>query len=163
MPEFKIKISAEVKQFAADIGSAVNCINNFASSVQGRLGALLGAGGLARAAKETIDFASRFNDSAKKLGVGVEFLQEAAFAAKQTGAELSDVEMALKRLQVAQVSALGGNAGLHVLADHVEHLRRQTAGDTHFLLFFRRFDRNRHLGIAGPPDPSLEGPRARPS
>ncbi len=108
MPDFKIKISADTQQFGAAIGKSVNELNNFASTAASRLGALFGAGGLARYAKQTIDFASRFNDSAKKLGVGVEFLQEAAFAAKQTGAQMSDVEQALKRLQIAQVAALGG-------------------------------------------------------
>jgi len=110
MPEFKIKISADTQQFGADIARTVGIINSqLAGGLRGKLARLFSFEGITSQAREAIRFASEFNDAAQKLGVGVEFLQQAAFAAKQTGANLGDVEMALKRLQVAQVAALGGN------------------------------------------------------
>ena len=38
------------------------------------------------------------------------------------------------------VELLGRDAGFDVLADHVEYVGRQSAGDPHFVLFFVSFD-----------------------
>lgn len=109
MPDFFIRIRADAQQFGQVITNTVNQLNSkLTGAVQSRFAGFFGAGALAYSAKSILDYASQFNDSAKKLGVGVEFLQEAAFAAKQTGASFGAVEDALKRLQIAQAAALGG-------------------------------------------------------
>jgi len=112
MPEFKIKITGDNQQFGQVVTNTVSSLNNkLLGAVQGKFAGLFSAGALAYSAKSVIDYASQFNDSAQKLDAGVEFLQEAAFAAKQTGASFGDVEMALKRMQVATVEALSGKPG----------------------------------------------------
>lgn len=112
MPEFNVRVTADTRQFGGALKSAVQNLNQgFVRSVAGGLGGILSVGAFVAASKQAIEFASQFNDSSRKLGVGVEFLQEAAYAAKQTGASFGDVEMALKRLQIAQVEALSGKPG----------------------------------------------------
>src|SRR6266511_2611906 len=99
MPEFKVRITAEAQQFGQVIRNTVNVLNKQLTGVLGsRFAQFFGAGAVTLAAKQTLDYASRFNDAARKLGVGVEFLQEAAFAARQTGASFEVVADALKRL-----------------------------------------------------------------
>jgi|KBSSwiStaDraftv2_1062776.scaffolds.fasta_scaffold00424_8 hypothetical protein len=112
MPEFKINIRADNQGFGQVIQNTVTSLNSkLTGALTSRLGGFLSGGALAFSAKSVIDYASQFNDSASKLGVGVEFLQEAAFAAKQTGATMGDVEMALKRMQVSTIEALSGKPG----------------------------------------------------
>lgn len=108
MPDFLIHIRAEAQQFGQVIQNTVTKLNNqLTGEIRRKFAGVFGGGALAFEAKAAIDYASQFNDSARKLGVGVEFLQEAAYAAKQTGASFGAVEDALKRLQIAQVAALG--------------------------------------------------------
>jgi hypothetical protein len=112
MPEFKINIRADNQGFGQVVTNTVNSLNSkLTGAVTSKFAGFFSAGALAYSAKSVIDYASQFNDSAQKLGVGVEFLQEAAFAAKQTGASFGDVEVALKRMQVATVEALSGKPG----------------------------------------------------
>src|SRR5690606_955293 len=42
------------------------------------------------------------------------------------------------------VQLVGRNAGADMLADHVEHVGREAAGDTHLVLFLRRLDGDGH-------------------
>src|SRR3546814_481916 len=45
------------------------------------------------------------------------------------------------------VEFLGGDAGAHVLTDHLQHISGQTAGNTHFFDVLRGFDSNSHIPI----------------
>jgi len=109
--EVKVKISGDARPFGQAVRRATNDINTgLLGGIRGQLLAFAGSAALANAARQTIEFASRFNDASQKLGVGVEFLQEASYAAEQTGASLSDVEVALRNLQRAQVTALSGGS-----------------------------------------------------
>ena len=49
------------------------------------------------------------------------------------------------------VQLLGGDAGLDVFADHVEHVGGQAPGDAHFFLFCRGLngDVSAHEGVHG--------------
>ena len=48
-----------------------------------------------------------------------------------------------------RVQFTGRDARFDMLADHVQDVGRQAAGDPHFVLFFRRFDRNVHSECLG--------------
>src|SRR5262245_52321605 len=107
--DFIVRILGDSTQFGRTINQAAAKLDaSLGSGLTTRLAGLFGATAITAAVKNTIEYASRFQDMSAKLGVGAEFLQEAAYAAEQTGASLGDVEMALRKIQIAQVAALGG-------------------------------------------------------
>jgi hypothetical protein len=111
--DFIVDLILRSQQFGAEIRRVTNDLNtrltqSLKSTLTSRLTGALALGSLAAASQRLVSFASRFADSSAKLGVGVQFLQAASYAAQQTGASFGDVELALKRLSVAQANALAG-------------------------------------------------------
>src|SRR5690242_10178956 len=103
MPEFKIKVSADTQEFGSRINGVVQQLNSgLVNSFTERFAGLFGLEKLNEWARQTLEYAQQFNTAGKKLGVGTEFLQEAAFAAKSTGASFEEVGIALRRMQIAQ-------------------------------------------------------------
>ncbi len=84
-------------------------LSTFVGGQVGALAAGFGAAAIAMKAKSVIDYAHEIRNMSDRVGVGVEQLQAFEFAAKQTGATLDDVAMAIKRLSVSQANAMAGN------------------------------------------------------
>lgn len=61
--------------------------------------------------KDALKEASRIEDMSRSLGLSVEQFQELEFAARQTGATMETVGMAIKKIAQAQQAALTGKAG----------------------------------------------------
>lgn len=83
--------------------------SNIGSSIKNSLAGFLTVGFISEGIKSAVQYASQLNDQTARLGVGTEFFQEWAFAAKQTGASIDDVSSFLEKLSVARTNALQGN------------------------------------------------------
>lgn len=131
-PQVKIRISGDSRPFGRTISEVTQQINTgILGVVRSRLAALFAGAALAGATRQAVQYASQFKDASEKLGVGTDFLQEAAYAAKLTGASLGDVELAMKRLLVAQNAAMRGDSGSLVAFERfgisIEKLRNMNA------------------------------------
>ena len=77
-----------------------------------KIGAAAAAAGLAVLIKRTVDYGDEIGKTARKLGVGVESLQELEFAARSGGVEVNTMREGLKDLQARASEANAGNKGL---------------------------------------------------
>lgn len=105
----------------------------FGQSISG-LGLKLAAAGagivtpILAAVKDFADFGDSLNKMAARTGVSVEALSEIGFAAQQSGTDLEDVEVALRRMQKTVVGAANGSItaadALATLGLNAEQLRQ---------------------------------------
>lgn len=85
--------------------------------VSGHLGSIFGIGAAVNFTKELIEWGSNIYDSALKLNISTEAMQELEYAAKQTGASIENIAKGFKGLSMARETALGGGeAGAEKLA-----------------------------------------------
>lgn len=111
MPEFPIKITADTAQFGAAVKGVISKLNStLVGELSSRLKGLFAFGAIVEQSRAVIRFASAFKNASQELRVGTDFLQEAAFAAEQTGQSFEQVEQALRRLRISQ-AAMQANPG----------------------------------------------------
>jgi len=107
-------------------------VSRSVSGVMGGLGLPIGGAAVAAVAayqiKSVMDYAGRISDLSKQLSIGAEALQAWDYAAKQSGADISNVTTAIRELQLSQVAAIQGNkeeqAAFARLGVSIEDLRR---------------------------------------
>jgi hypothetical protein len=106
-----IKLALDGKGVSKGADQVVKEINKIGKEVKGMVAGFVGFEALKRGGEKVIEYASKINDAATKTGASTKALQEFDYAAAQSGASLEDVTSALKKMQVAQVAALGGDEG----------------------------------------------------
>jgi hypothetical protein len=79
------------------------------ASLGGQFAAVASVGGIVAASRSTIQFASSIKDLSEKAGVSAKTFQEVAYAARLSGADISDVSTSFRGLAKARSEALGGN------------------------------------------------------
>jgi hypothetical protein len=62
-----------------------------------------GVYGIEEAIRKTVEYADKMADSARRLGVGVEALQELGFAARQNGADIENLTTFIEKLNSARI------------------------------------------------------------
>ena len=103
------------KQAFNQINQSLGRLGGSVSAVSGSIramGALLAGGLLARAGKDSLQFADRIDKLNARLGASTEFLSQMRFAAEQTGVSFETFTMGLQRMQrrVAEAAAGTGEA-----------------------------------------------------
>lgn len=97
-----------VTRGANDVGKALDSISkkagNFAAG-------LLGGTALMNKSRQVIEHAGQVADLSKQYNLTTDAVQEFTFAAEESGASIEDVGAAIKKLRLAQVEALSGDAG----------------------------------------------------
>lgn len=99
--------------FDAGISSAEKQVRKFGEGMKSTLSNFLTTGAIISFVKNLIDSTSRLNDLSSKIGVNSEALQQFAYAAKQTGANIEDVATAFRFLSKARAEALQNPNGEH--------------------------------------------------
>lgn len=118
----RAELSANAAQFEKDMGRARKAVNDNATRMRrdldrfrrsgndailsirnlrnaaGALGVVFSAGALVRGMRQTLSDFNRLADTADKVGVGIEALQELRFAAEETGVATNTLDMAMQRL-----------------------------------------------------------------
>lgn len=107
------QLGLDATGFKVGLKQSESAVKGFSRSVNSNIKAALvgafGVGAAIAATKSTVDYASSIQDMANRMGIGVEAAQGLSHAVKQTGADQSDLEGAMKKTAVAQQAALGGN------------------------------------------------------
>lgn len=81
----------------------------------------LGLSALLAASKIFSDTGSQINDLAERTGLGTDAIQSMGYAAEQTGATIEDVEVGIKKLQVAIVGGSDAFGKLKLSADALKN------------------------------------------
>lgn len=100
------RLSLDASPFHSTLKGVTGTIGGFANSLKGMLAGALGAGALLSYTKRMIDLGAQIHDTSTKLGISAETFQELSFAAKQSGAEIGNVETAFRALAMARIEAL---------------------------------------------------------
>jgi hypothetical protein len=90
------RAESSTKKFGASLDSAVKA----------KIAATFGAAAIGYYSKTVIQSASAINDQSAALGISTERFQTLQYAAKQTGAEMSDVSAAMRHVAKAQAEVL---------------------------------------------------------
>lgn len=179
----RAEMSADAARFEQDMGKARRAVRNSTSAMNRDFGgtakaydkafeslrrytrfAVISAGatGLVMFIKRNLEAAASIRDTADKVGVGVEALQEYRFAAQQTGVEQNVLDMALQRFsrRVGEAAQGGGELkatleqyGIQVrdtegrqrrledvLDDYADTIRRAESDQERLRLSFKGFD-----------------------
>lgn len=116
-----LRVEANRDRLAAGLAAAQKQLRSFAAGA-----AKIGAGGLAglaplaAAVKHFADTGSQLDDMSQRTGASVEALSGLGYAAKMSGAELDDVEKALRNMQKGLAA---GDEGYAALGISVEKLK----------------------------------------
>ena len=102
-------IKADKKGFN-DVNSGLNGIVSLAKGAVAAVAAFGAVRWVQGIVEQTVALGDRFNDLSQRTGISATTLQKFDYAAKMTGANLSDVETGLRKLQIAQSNAASGNA-----------------------------------------------------
>jgi flagellin-specific chaperone FliS len=115
--ELAVKLSADSKDLINGLSQAEKSTKSFeekflnTSKVVGTAALGMGVailGGLAASVKGFTATAGALTDLSDKTGVSTDLLQELGHAAKMTGADVSGIEVAFKKMQVSMVAATDG-------------------------------------------------------
>ncbi|XUY27604.1 hypothetical protein RMR21_004385 [Agrobacterium sp. rho-8.1] len=107
-----------ISKAASSFGKSIVGLGDGLARTSGRLAAFLGllgaggAGAIASAyglAKSTADIGAEIGETAGKLGIGVEALQEYRYAAKMSGVETAAFDKGVEKLGINAVEAAKGN------------------------------------------------------
>src|SRR5262245_453523 len=96
------RLGLDKSGFNAGLTAANKQVSKFGGALKSQLAGAFSAAAVIAYTKHLIDFGSKINDTATKLGVGTKELQEYTYAAQQNGAELEDVAKAFKALSAAR-------------------------------------------------------------
>lgn len=112
-------ISADARAFYRTMGSVAKDARVLAGGVGTGMaaGASAVVAAWAYALKSLVEYGSAVTDLSQRTGLGTDFLQELGYAAKQTGAEMADVEPAVKALANALQGAGKGGAAAAAFRD----------------------------------------------
>lgn len=105
------RITLDSTAFHSGVGGVRRAIQGVAGSVKGQLAGVLSVGALINESRKLIEYGSQINDTAEKIGVSTDRLQELNYAAKQTGSTLESVANAFKNLKKNRLEALQNPAG----------------------------------------------------
>jgi len=113
------RISLDASPMHGSLKGLTGAVGGFASSLKGMLAGAFGAGAILAYTKRMIDLGAQIHDTSTKLGISAETFQELSFAAKQSGADIGNVETAFRALAMARLEALQiANGGCRVTASN---------------------------------------------
>lgn len=121
-PKFNIEISGNASGFGKAAGEVTRQINGIRDNIRNlprdaiasagqQLAAFFSVGYITDQIRSVIEYGGAITDMAARVGVTTDFLQEADFAAKQTGASLMEVVVGIRELQRSQAAALANGGG----------------------------------------------------
>lgn len=101
----KFRVEGEMNldgsKWAAGLSQAERATGQFASNVGAKLAGIFSAGAIAAYGRELIRWGSEINDTAIRLGVSAERVQELSFAAKQSSSDIGEMAQGMTKLQDA--------------------------------------------------------------
>lgn len=103
--DFKKKSESAFK----GIGSSVKEFGNKLIGIKSAIVAVAGAAGLGYLIKSSVDAAGAIEDTADRIGIGIEALQELQFAAEQSGVEIGTFNSAVTSMVRRSAEAVAGN------------------------------------------------------
>lgn len=107
MSSFKVtgRLNLDGSNFQAGMSRAHAAVRGLggtvASSLKGQLAAAFSIGAVTMLARKTMEYADNIDETASRIGVGAEKLQEWAFAAKQAGSNTEQLAAFVERLTMA--------------------------------------------------------------
>jgi hypothetical protein len=101
--ELKAKVSLDGSGFQSGIEKMAHGAEHFSHSLKELAMEAFGIVTVTEAIKKTIEQAGQLVDTANRIGVGVEKLQEFGYAAKMTGAHMEDLVAFVEKLNSARV------------------------------------------------------------
>jgi hypothetical protein len=104
--------------FQQGLQTAGGAMRSFAE----RAAALFSIGAATRFFTSVINFASEIKDLAARMGVSTERVQEFSFAARQSGADISQVAFAITKLKKAMAEVISGSGAGKKLAEGFERM-----------------------------------------
>lgn len=107
------KLGLDKTGFDAGLNAAGKKASAFGGMLKSQLAAAFSVTAITAYAKHVIDLGSKFNDTAKKMNIGTDAVQEFAYAAKLSGTDIDTVARSFIELGRARAEALknpGGDA-----------------------------------------------------
>lgn len=107
MSSFKVtgRLNLDGSNFQAGMSRAESSIKRLggsvAGSLKGQLAAAFSVGAIAMLTRRTMEYADSIDETASRIGVGAEKLQEWAYAAKQAGSNTEELAAFVERLTMA--------------------------------------------------------------
>ncbi len=102
-----LRLTGEVALDGSGFEAGLNRVEKAGMHAFGRLKeaavAAFGVYGIEEAIRKTVEFADKMADTATRLGIGVEALQELGFAAKQSGSDLEALTGFIEKLNTARI------------------------------------------------------------
>lgn len=119
--DLQIKIGGDASGFGKAANEVTRQINGIRDNIRNlpreairsagaQLAAFFSVDFLVRQVSQVVEYAGAISDMAARVGVATDFLQEADFAARQTGAALGDVVAGLRELQRSQAAAMANGS-----------------------------------------------------
>lgn len=120
--DFKIRILGDATGFGRAANEVTRQINGIRDNIRNlpreairsagsQLAAFFSVSFVAQQVQQVVEYAGAISDMSQRVGVATDFLQEADFAARQTGASLGEVVIGLRELQRSQASAMANGTG----------------------------------------------------
>lgn len=108
------RLSLNASGYEAGLKRAESASTRFAnragSAIKGQLAAAFGTAAIIAATKETVKYGAKIQDTANRIGLSAERVQELTYALEQNGATVEDLSRAFAQLGRARLMALSGAA-----------------------------------------------------
>lgn len=102
LSQFLIRIGVNSRGVSKGVNDAAKEFQKLGNQIKN----YFGAGMIANEIRKIINLGSEINDTSRKMGISKKTFQEWTYAAKQSGVEITEVESAFRKMQIAQNSAV---------------------------------------------------------
>jgi len=117
--EVKARLDLDGNPFQQGLAKAQAQIGTFATGIKGVIAGAFTVGAITAGMKSAVDYGSKLNDTAERLGVNAGELEKLAYAAKQTGSGLETITAAWTKMAIAQQSGIRENGEARRAFEHL--------------------------------------------